>query len=425
MKTGMFDVIILGGGASGMMAAITAAREGASVLILEHIDRIGKKILSTGNGKCNLSNRDQSEKNYRGENPQFAHHLLSKFGLEETLLFFQGIGIYIKDKNGYLYPNSEQASSVVDVLRMEVEYRKIKIEYEVNVREIKKENPGFLIFTDRQAYKGTKLILATGGMAAPVTGSDGSGYKLAKSLGHKIIPPVPALVQLKGKEDYFKSLSGVRVQANICLYIDRKEVSREYGEVQFVNYGISGIPVFQLSRYAARGIEEGKNVNVVMDFFPEFTYEGLVVLLKERIKSCPYKKNEELLIGMFNKKLAFVLLKQAGISLNGKSVEIKSFQLENLAKVIKGLDTKITAPNSFEQAQVCAGGVDTNEINKETLESKKIKGLYFAGELIDIDGACGGYNLQWAWTTGHVAGFHSAKSALETLTTSRGSEGNI
>lgn len=412
MKTVQYDVIIIGGGASGIMAGIAAAREGALVLILEHMDRIGRKILSTGNGKCNLSNADQSVRNYRGENPRFAYHLLEKFGLRETLSFFNSIGIYVKDKKGYLYPNSEQAASVLDVLRMEAEYRNVEIECNVNVKKIEKERSCFQVFTENKRYRAFKVILAAGGMAAPVTGSDGSGYDLAKKFGHKIITPVPSLVQLKGQGDYFKSLSGVRVQANISLYINRKKMYEEYGELQFVNYGISGIPVFQLSRYAARGVKEGKNVIVTIDFLPELDDKKLVTLIQERIRLCPYKSNEELFIGMFNKKLNIVLLKKTGIDLKEKVTSISMSQITSLVKIIKEFEIKITGSNSFENAQVCAGGVDTVEIDNDTLESKIVNGLYFTGEIMDVDGACGGYNLQWAWTSGHIAGSIAAKMAL-------------
>lgn len=410
MKIPKLDVIIIGGGASGLMAGIMAAENGAGVLILEHMDRIGKKILSTGNGKCNFTNLDQGVKNYRGEHPEFVKKIMEKFGLKETLCFFRRLGIYEKSRNGYLYPNSEQASAILEVLRQEAEHQKVKIECDVKVADIAKVKKEFCISTNKGNYSCKKVILATGSKAAPVTGSDGSGYELSKKSGHKIISPVPALVQLKGKGTYFKSLAGIRTEAGLTLKIDGTIVYKEQGELQLTDYGISGIPVFQLSRFATRGLEKRKKTTIVIDFIPTLNRNNLSELLEERIKNCPYKTADGFLIGLFHKKLGTVLLKESGIPLGKIVISLSKEEKKKLVLTIKEFTVEITGSKPFENAQTCAGGIDTKELDERTLESKIMSGLYFAGELIDIDGACGGYNLQWAWSSGAIAGISAAKS---------------
>jgi len=407
------DIVVIGGGASGLMAGITAARNGSRVTILEHKDRIGKKILSTGNGKCNLTNLDQKPEHYRGEHPEFAMNLLKQFGVTETLEFFKGLGIFPKNKNGYIYPNSEQAASVLDVLRMEAEHLKIKIICETEIKGIKKTGAGFCIQAGTGSYECRRLIVAAGSKAAPVTGSDGSGYKIAADFGHRIITPVPALVQLRAKEDFFKSLAGIRTEAAITLFINGSKTAWETGELQLTDYGISGIPVFQISRFAARGLESGCRVSTEIDFMPEVNEHDLTDMLFARICNCPYKDAEEMMNGLLNKKLNAVLLRQAGIPLHAPSDSLKKDEVRKLAEKMKKFTVTIKETNPFANAQICAGGVDTTELDDETLESKLVKGLYFSGEIIDIDGTCGGYNLQWAWTSGYVAGMSSSsKRAL-------------
>lgn len=401
------EIVIIGGGASGLMAGITAARNGGRVTILEHKDRVGKKILSTGNGKCNITNLEQGINKYRGEDPGFAVKLLEKFGVQETLRFFGSLGILPKNRNGYIYPNSEQAASVLDVLRMEAEHLGITVVCQTDVKAIKKEQGKFNIQTSTGKYSGSGLIIAAGSKAAPVTGSDGSGYRIAENFGHRIIAPVPALVQLRAEEAFFKSLAGIRTEAEIRLYIDGREAASEKGELQMTDYGISGIPVFQISRFAARGLEAKKRIHVDIDFMPEMEESVVLSHLSTRIKNCPYKTAEEMMTGLLNKKLCAVLLRQAGISLHMDSSSIKKEQIAELAKRIKRFRVTIKDTNSFTNAQVCAGGVDTSQLDESTLESKIVSGLYFAGEIIDIDGTCGGYNLQWAWTSGYVAGLSS------------------
>lgn len=396
--------MIVGGGASGLMAGIAAARQGSKVTIIEHKDRIGKKILATGNGKCNYTNLYQEPECYRGEDSTFAMKVLSHFDIECTIDYFKQLGIYPKNKNGYLYPNSEQASSVLDVICMELTHLNIEVICNEKVESITKRNDIFYIRTNQANYNAKKVILSTGGMASSELGSDGSGYQLAKQFGHKIIKPVPALVQLKSNASYFKSLAGVRVNANLSLYVEDQLVAKENGELQLTNYGVSGIPIFQLSRFASRAIEEKKTVHIIIDFLPELAKEEVYKLLLQRIEQGYYKTVEQIFTGLLNKKLANVIIKEAKVSQTLLCSAINKRQINSLVNKIKVFKVEITEPNSFKNAQVCAGGVDTKEVKDSTLESLLVKGLYITGELLDIDGICGGYNLQWAWSTGILAG---------------------
>lgn len=414
------QVVVLGGGASGMMAAITAAREGVQVTIIEHNDRLGKKILATGNGKCNLTNRYQDLSCYRSEKPEKVQTILEQFSVEDTLTFFKDLGIYPMDKNGYIYPNSGQASSVLDVLRFEVEHLGVKVLTETVVKEIAPKQPknghvsGYILSvfhketSTREKIEADGVVFATGSKAGNVSGADGSGYQLARKLGLKVIKPLPALVQLKCKESFYKALSGVRVQGRVTLLVDEKEVAEDMGEIQLTAYGISGIPVFQVSRFASEALENGKKVEALLDFAAEFSKEDLLSYFKERREKNPARIAEEFLLGFLNKKLSLCLLKNAKISLTGAYKGISDGQLEKLVQEVKAFPTEIIDTNGFAQAQVCSGGVALEEVTN-SLESVKHKNIFFAGECLDVDGICGGYNLQWAWSSGFVAGKNAAE----------------
>lgn len=398
-------VIVIGGGASGMMAAICAARNGANVTILEHMDRVGKKILSTGNGKCNYTNRRQEKRCYRGENPGFAWQVLGQFGFEDTLKFFRELGIYPKEREGYFYPASGQASSVLDVLRMELFRLEVKVVTGCDIKEIKRTKKGFQIETSQGSFQGNACIIACGSKAFPKSGSDGSLFPYIEKLGHTFIDLVPALVQLKAKPSFFKSIAGIRSDILVKLYVDHALISEDRGEVQLTDFGISGIPVFQVSRYAAKALAQKKKVEAVLDFAPFLSSEELKEELKRRFYQLGTKKDcEEALIGLFSKKLIPVFLKENHMELHKRAKGITDAELKKLTEYVKHMSVEITGTKGFEWAQVCAGGVDTRELNPGTLESKLVPGLYFAGEVMDIDGMCGGYNLQWAWSSGYAAG---------------------
>lgn len=393
------------------MAGISAARKGAKVLILEHMDSAGKKILATGNGKCNFTNEKQGIAYYRGKNPAFVLPVFEQFGLTETLELFEELGIVPRSKrDGCYYPASGQASSVREVLLLECRRLKVRIAYNVGIRSIKKESDCFIFDTKQGEFQSVSCILATGGKAAKKTGSDGSGIPYIVGFGHKLTDIVPALVALQGKQSFFKEIAGIRAENRVEIYIENKKIAEETGELQLTEYGVSGIPVFQLSRYAAYGLLEGKSVYVLLDFLPWQTKEETHSMLEVRFgKNGKGKTAKEALVGLFPDKLIGTLLTEAGIQPETKAENCTREELEKLVSVIRHLRVDITGTKGFDAAQVTAGGVDTEEIDGNTMESKLVSGLYFAGEVVDIDGMCGGYNLQWAWSSGWVAGCHAGE----------------
>ena len=399
-------VCIVGGGAAGMMAAIIAAREGAAVTVLEHNEKTGKKILATGNGRCNLTNLYQAASCYHSQERNLAWEVLEQFDVQETIRFFSELGIYTKNKNGGLYPSSMQASSVQELLEMEARYRKVKIKCREHVTEIQvlqaAAKPVFQVKTETWSYEADAVILACGSKASAIEGADGSGYTLAKSLGLKVIKPLPALVPLKGKGTYFTKWAGTRVEGKVILKAGAQILDRAEGELQLTDYGISGIPVFQLSSQTARLLDSGVPVSAELDFLPDFDEKGLEEFLKRRENACPYKTQRELLTGLLPKKLADVLSE-------GKN------DRKTLVQRIKRFSVEIKGTKAFDMAQVCSGGVSLTEINPKTMECRKIPGIYLAGELLDTDGICGGYNLQWAWSSGACAGYAASKRKGEVL----------
>lgn len=400
----MMRVIIIGGGASGLMAAITAARGGAKVTILEHQNQIGKKILVTGNGRCNFTNTDQDLSHYHSANLMHMAIALKQFTYQDTISFFRELGIYSKNRNGYLYPHSDAASAVLDVLRMECEHLKVKIACQIQVDAIEKQDGVFLVHTPGWTYEAEKLILATGSKAVPATGSDGSGYVLAESFGHTVIEPYPALVQLLSKEKCLNALAGLRADARAILFANDKPVISNRGEVQLNANNVSGIPIFQISAYAAKALAKDETCYVLLDFLPDFTEELLVRFIKQRISTGGYKTAVNFLTGLFAKKLSEILCERCKVSKKLLAENFTEDDINNLCKQIKNFKIQIYGTNGFEHAQCCGGGVSLDEINPLTMESMKVPGLYFCGELLDVHGDCGGYNLQWAWTSGYLAG---------------------
>ena len=402
-------VIIVGGGASGLVAAISAAREGIDVTIVEQKDRLGKKILSTGNGRCNLTNEYMEASCFRGDDTSIVSKVLDVFGYRETMHFFEELGVILKSRNGYVYPLTDQASTITDVLEMEIKRLGVNVLLGESVKNISKTKRGFIICTTETTLQGDAVILATGGKAASTLGSDGSGYTLAKSFGHKVSAVVPALVQLIGKGNFYKQISGVRTQAKISLFVNDERVCDDTGELQLTNYGISGIPVFQISRYAGKALREKKSVIVEADFIPNMTDNEFKDFIQKRMELHGYKTAEAFLVGIFHKKLIGLLLKASRINTTEIMKTVTQEKINKLISLGKHFRIEIEGINDFEQAQVCAGGVLTSELNTQTLESIYVDDLYIAGELLDIDGICGGYNLQWAWSTGYIAGKCAAK----------------
>ena len=400
-----YDIIIIGGGPAGMMAAISAANQNSKVCLLEHKDRVGKKILSTGNGKCNLTNMQISPDCYRSDSKESYFCVIEKFPPKMVVDYFHSIGMLTKERNGYVYPLSEQAATVLDTLRAELSHSEVDVFTETEIKSI---DIGFTVKTDKGTYHADRLILACGSKCASKTGSDGSGYSLAKKLGHKIINPIPSLVQLKCRENFFKELSGVRTEAELTVRAGGNELVRDTGEVQFTDYGISGIPTFQISRYVKRAIDNNSNPIVKINLLVGYTEQWLA---KELHAIFTHDGNKDVTIalnGIFNKKLAMVLLKLAGIRPGTLCKEIHESDINALVHVIGNFKVTPFDTTGFENAQVCAGGVSLDEIDLNTMESKLVKGLYMAGEMLDVDGKCGGYNLQWAFASGRLAGISAA-----------------
>lgn len=411
-------VLIIGGGASGLMAAITAARRGARVTVLERQPQVGRKLLSTGNGRCNLSNEQQDLSCYRCDTPDFPAQALSLFGLPKTLEFFRELGIYVKSRKGYLYPCSDQAASVAEALRMEAEHLGVRLSCNAKILELGKAEGIFFAKTPGWTYEAESLILACGSQAAE--GGSFDGYQYARQFGHGIRRPLPALVPLKAGRDWPGQLAGIRVEASVSLYGGRKLLAENTGEVQLTSYGISGIPVFQVSRYAARALERREAVRAELRFLPSFSKRQLGELLRELKSRNSYKRAEVFIAGLLPGKLIPVLLRRAGIQKGCPAGDITEEQVENLIRELCTFQIPITDTRDFSQAQICTGGVDVREVAPETMESRLLPGLYFAGELLDVDGACGGYNLQWAWTSGYLAGCAASASAGSAASVSAG-----
>ena len=407
-------IAIIGGGASGLMASITAAENGAEVTIFEHI-KPGKKILSTGNGKCNLTNLDFKVKDYNTGSPHRLEECFKRFGVEDTFTFFKGIGLILREKNGYVYPYSEQATMVLQVLLNRINQLGIKTltEHVCHVGEADRNKPGkrvWLETEDDKKYYFDSIIIACGSKAAPKTGSDGSGYELTKELGHKLMPVLPSLVQLRCKDAFCNELAGIRTQVCIHILDGRTEITQESGELQLTDYGISGIPVFQLSGLVNRYLYVNKNASLLakIDFMPDMRYDELENFMKQRIILSSNLSVNELFCGTLNQKLCKVILKRAGVKEDMKAKNLSPQMLSEILYKFKNFTFLISGSNGFEQAQVCCGGVDLNEVT-DNLESIYAPHIYFAGEILDVDGRCGGYNLQWAWTSGYIAGLSAAE----------------
>lgn len=400
---------IIGGGAAGMMAAITAAGEGAEVTLLERGERVGKKILSTGNGKCNLGNLYLDMSMYYSCDKEFLERALAKFDTSDTIHFFTGLGLLLKNKNGYLYPACEQASAVLDVLRTEIKTLGVSVITDTKINQICRENDGMLRVSDgKSEWLFDRVIIACGSKAAPKTGSDGSGYKLAKQLGHTLVPTVPALVQLKCREEYMKAVSGVRAEGTIGVFQRDERIAIENGEIQFTDYGISGIPVFQISRVVNYILREQGEAEVVLNLLPDYDEESFEQMITGRKLLQTGRTVEEFFTGVLNKKLMTLFIKMAGLKPNISVEETEDEKLRQVYQLCRNWKMHINGSNPYDNAQVCAGGVPLSEIT-EKMESEKIPGVYFAGEILDVDGKCGGYNLQWAWTSGYLAGKAAAE----------------
>lgn len=411
----MKTIGIIGAGASGMVAAIAAATKNKNtrIVLIEQKDSLGKKILVTGNGKCNLTNEDLSTKWYRGDDLSIVENVLESYDTEKIRTFFQNIGLLTKSKGTYIYPRTEQAVTVRDVLENKLKDCNVKICLHTQVIQIKKEDRFRVeIFDLESKRKGhffcDQLILACGGTASRVHGSDGSGYGFAKSLGHHTTAIVPALVQLKVKNNPYTQAAGVRTLAQVSAIIGNTCIRTDEGELQLTNYGVSGIPIFQISRDISKALRGKQKAQVMIDFLPDFTKEQLIGWMQYLTEKCSYFTVKEMLESIVPAKLGACILKEAQIAENLLVSQLTKEQKKATIKLLKESLLTIGDTKGFDQAQVCAGGVCTEEIDPFTMESKLVKGLYIVGELMDVDGLCGGYNLHWAFSTGMIAGISAA-----------------
>ncbi|MCM1244268.1 MAG: aminoacetone oxidase family FAD-binding enzyme [Roseburia sp.] len=380
------EIIIAGAGAAGLMCAYLLGRQGHDVLLLEKNASAGRKLLATGNGRCNFTNRHMSPECYYGDR-KFIEEILGRFQTEDAIGLFEQLGIYHRERDGYCYPYSGQASTVVELLEKSCREAGVRFLFDTRVSRIvhKKEKNGKenyeVACKNNICFSCGRLILATGGKACAELGGDGSGYKLSRSLSHHVTEIFPGLTGLKASGKEWKQLSGVRMQGKVSLYVEGDFIKSEVGEIQIVKDGISGIPVFQLCRLAAGALSAGKEVRCVIDFLPEWE--------EELVEKWLFIQGEEKLQGLVNQKWVPVIRKRAK-------------ELEEISRLLKNYEVVITDTFGLERAQVTAGGVPAEEIDPGTMQSKLHKNLFLLGELIDVDGICGGYNLHFAWGTAYL-----------------------
>ena len=397
---------IIGGGAAGMAAALAASEyDNASVVLMERQARLGKKLSATGNGRCNLSNLHASEGGYNGDDPHFSRFAIDKFGPTETLDWFSELGLYtVTEDSGRVYPYSDQANSVVDVLRFALDRENIEVLTDFEVMKVKKEGNRFLVTSKNRTLEFDRLIIACGGLAGTKLGGTMAGYKFLRSFGHKCTKLRPALVQVKTSWPGVSALKGVRANCKASIYHKEKLHRQSVGEVQFTEFGLSGPVVYEISRDACQGPGDWE---CTLDFLPDISGEALMALLSKRRASrlCA----EDLFTGILHNRLGRVLVKEAGIRGNLPISEIRADQMQDLCNLTKGFTVGLTEPLGMDAAQVTAGGIVTEEFDPTTMESKLVPGLYACGEVLDVDGDCGGYNLQWAWSSGRLAGMNAGK----------------
>ncbi|MGN0355196.1 MAG: NAD(P)/FAD-dependent oxidoreductase, partial [Muricoprocola sp.] len=372
------DVIVIGAGASGMMAAVTAAQHGAKVTLLEKMEKPGKKLLITGNGRCNLTNSSyEREDTYRSDDISAVNHALSRFCYRDTISWFQNLGLLLQEKNGYYYPVSNQAVSVLDILLQEMRRLSVKQKYQEKVLSISKEGNQWLVKTEGWQYQADKVIFAAGSKAAPVTGSDGNGYDILKKLGFQIQEPGEALVPLKVKEKWVKKLAGIRMPVKLTLSVEENsdtiKTYHDQGELQWTEYGISGIAVFQLSRYAVLGIREGKKVTMELDLLPSMKEKKLLHFMTIHLQQ---KKAEDVLSGVMPKKMIPVFMELAKSAKKNLLKEKPENIAECFTMLIKHLSVQIIGSKGFDMAQSCSGGISVKEINPDSMEAVRFPGLY-------------------------------------------------
>lgn len=402
-------ICVIGGGASGMMAALSAREAGGSVCLLERQSRVGRKLLATGNGCCNLTNRSPLPGHYHGDYV-FVQAVLSAFPVEEALAYFRSLGLVtVTEPSGRVYPYSDQANSVVDVLRFALDSAGISVRTGCEVRRVKQTKGGFSVTLPEESLEFDRVIIACGGIAGSKLGGSMSGYQLLRALGHRCTKLRPSLVQLRSSFPRMAALKGIRAQCKAEITKDGSLFSQGEGEIQFTEYGLSGPLIFDLSRDAcsAPGLWQCR-----LDLLPQFSIADVKAYLCAKREHLPNLTAADLFTGLLHNRLGRVLTQGAGISQAASLSSLSDFELSQAAEQAKSFTLNLTEPLGMDSAQVTAGGIFTEEFDPTTLESRLVPGLFACGEVLDVDGDCGGYNLQWAWSSGRVAGLSAGKGQL-------------
>ena len=400
MKT---DVIIIGGGAAGLCAAVYLKQKAPkmSVRILEALPRVGKKLITTGNGRCNISNKNISLDRYHGEDKEFCRCALEKYNLSVCEDFFENIGIPFIYEGDKAYPASLQAGSVVDCLRFAAEDLGVIIHTDTKVTNINSFGKEYKVIADKVNFITKNIIIATGGLAGGEKfGCDGGMMQILQKAGFETVKTTPSIVQIKTVNDITKQLKGIKVDAAVTLKTKSDVLRQDFGEVLFTDYGLSGPPIMQVSRAVSRKSED---MFISLDLMPDTDFDSLCKKIENRISVMPNRSLEEFFTGMFNKRVGQVVLKLASFKLTQKAAEITDAQIKQIVRIIKGMEFAVTGTTGFANAQVTAGGLKTKQFNTKTMESLDCKNLYCVGEILDIDGDCGGFNLQWAWSSAMAA----------------------
>ena len=393
-------MIIVGAGAAGLVAAITSAKAGHDVLLLEQNSKIGKKILVSGNGKCNIDNKYINLNRFHSQNPPFIEKILEDHDFEVVEKFFTSIGLeLIEGKEGKMFPMSLQASSVVELLEYEAKRAGVEILCDCEVTAIDKKADIFTVETSQGIKNCRKFLLASGSPAAPQLGGSNSGYAFATKVGHTLIPRHPSLVQLCSEEKWVKVCAGVKVAGIAQLYANGEQIAEKKGDLLFTNYGISGLAILDLSREVSTRLANYDYCELSLDLMPELSKEKLTNLLLNRIEEGSEKPIEIWLHGVMNKKLISVILAQSKCKAKQEN-DLNRKEIGKLVYAIKNLKLSINDTKGFQGAEVSTGGINTTEVNPQTMESKLVPNLYFAGEILDVDGDRGGFNFHFAWVSG-------------------------
>ena len=407
-------LVVIGAGAAGLMAAIIAARKGNKVLLLEKKSRVGVKLLATGDGKGNLTNANIDVAYYHGHNPEFVQPALERFDFCKTRDFFEELGIklYITEK-GRVFPYSREAQIIQRMLASEIEKQKVEVHLGVEIMEIDRIGSNFEIkMKHAPSIYAQKVILSSGGLAAPQLGATGDGYQWSARLGHHIEPQFPSLVQLNTHFKGFTLLNKTKItDAIVSLFINQKEMTSKKGDLLFISNGVSGSAVFDLSRIASEALYRQQKVDIQINFIADLTLKDLIIFFQKKKRNYPQQSLQLLLGGVLPKKLSHFILKLMQIDLELPIGALPDLKIDELIQIITHFYIPVTGTPSWKYAQVTCGGISVNEVNPENMESKIVPHLYFAGEILDVDGDCGGYNLQWAWSSGYLAG----KSAVENV----------